>query len=366
MAIDLNYRGMAHARELIAHGKTSNGPWKFGEEDAAAMKGPNGTDLGEHEKHHLGIDHEHPWGNPARTRYPFAKEGKIYSRALHGIRNEAHDNGHHEISHAASMLLGEMKSRENPSERHIVHDGGKWKLYTKDGSKLISVHDTKEGAVAQEAAIKAHEADEGRTVGPLAIEVRSIARAEVRVTRKANGEPKIEGYAAVFNSRSQDLGGFTEELDPAAFDEVLGRETDVRGLFNHDPNQVLGRTLSGTMRLGKDSGGLHYEISPPKSREDIVESLERGDINGSSFSFTTHPGEQGERWDRSGPIPHRTVMGVRELYDVGPVTYPAYLDTTAATRSLSLFQVAAPGRADSRIRLRMLSVRARNPIFLRG
>ena len=101
------------------------------------------------------------------------------------------------------------------------------------------------------------------------------------------GAPKIAGYAAVFNMRSDLLGGFFVELiAPGAFDDVLAQDT--RGLFNHDPNFLLGRTVSGTLRLSVDERGLSYEIDTPDTltiRDLVVAPIARGDMSGSSFAM---------------------------------------------------------------------------------
>lgn len=106
------------------------------------------------------------------------------------------------------------------------------------------------------------------------------------------GAPKIVGYAAVFNTRSDLLGGFFVELiAPGAFDEVLTQDT--RGLFNHDPNYLLGRTTSGTLRLSVDARGLAYEIDTPDTltiRDLVVAPIARGDMSGSSFAMRVAPG----------------------------------------------------------------------------
>ncbi len=116
---------------------------------------------------------------------------------------------------------------------------------------------------------------------------------------------------------------------PGAFDRAI-REDDVRGLFNHSPDMVLGRTKAKTMRLSVDAMGLAYEIDAPDTQvgRDLVESLRRGDIDGSSFSFTTTD----EEWRKEGGVQVRLLKGVA-LYDVGPVTFPAYEATSAAARS---------------------------------
>jgi HK97 family phage prohead protease len=156
---------------------------------------------------------------------------------------------------------------------------------------------------------------------------------ELRVTEGDN--PKIRGYAAKYGKWSQDLGGFTEKIRKGAFDEVL--EDDVRALKNHDPNLLLGRTASGTMRLETNSVGLHFDIDPPNTStgKDVMEEIRRKDITGCSFSFIT--AEEDWRYYDDKP-PERTIVKVGQLFDVGPVTYPAYPDTTVAVRSLDAFK----------------------------
>lgn len=143
----------------------------------------------------------------------------------------------------------------------------------------------------------------------------------------------IRGYAAVFNSDSENLGGFIERIDPRAFDDVL--EDDVRALINHDDNMILARTSSGTLSLSIDERGLSYEFEVPNTTygNDLLVSVQRGDISQSSFGFAVAEDE----WER-GDVRRRTIKKVARLYDVSPVTYPAYPDTSVAMRSLSQFE----------------------------
>ncbi|NIP69360.1 MAG: HK97 family phage prohead protease, partial [Planctomycetales bacterium] len=106
---------------------------------------------------------------------------------------------------------------------------------------------------------------------------------------------------------------------------ALKESDDVRGLFNHDPSQLLGRTSSNTMRLSVDQRGLRYDIDVPDTRigNDVVESIKRGDLSGSSFAFTVDTVE----WQERDGMHIREIRGVH-LYDTGPVTYPAYEATS--------------------------------------
>ena len=143
---------------------------------------------------------------------------------------------------------------------------------------------------------------------------------------QADDDTKIRGYAAVFNSPSEDMG-FIEYIDPHAFDNALN--DDVRGLVNHDPNQLLGRTTSGTMRLTVDAKGLKYEIDPPDTQtaRDLITLMKRGDINQSSFGFYCLD----DKWELRDGKQTRTIMEAK-LTDCSPVTYPAYAATTSEAR----------------------------------
>jgi len=160
-----------------------------------------------------------------------------------------------------------------------------------------------------------------------------VSEAEIRVDDGEDG-PKISGYAAVFNRKSQDLGGFQEIIRPGAFRKVI-ESADIRALFNHNPDFVLGRVQSGTLILEENTKGLRFEISPPDSqlvRDMVIEPIKRGDIDGCSFSFNVT--EDGERWQRQGDeMMLREVLEVGNMRDVGPVTYPAYLNTSVNVRS---------------------------------
>jgi len=161
-------------------------------------------------------------------------------------------------------------------------------------------------------------------------EIRAIP-AEFRIQQTENEPLKIIGYAARFNELSEEMWGMREKIAPGAFTEAIGK-SDVRALWNHDPNYVLGRTKNGTLQIREDEQGLFYEVTPPDAQwaRDLVESIKRGDVDQSSFAFTVDV----EQWDESGNPVVRTIVKVRELYDVSPVTYPAYPTATSGVRSL--------------------------------
>jgi HK97 family phage prohead protease len=161
-----------------------------------------------------------------------------------------------------------------------------------------------------------------------------VFSSNLKVEQRAEGDtsvPMIVGYAAVFNSLSENLGGFREQISVGAFDAVLG--DDVRCAFNHDPSMLLGRTSSGTLRISVDGTGLRYECDPPDTQvaRDLMVSLERKDVDQSSFRFMVDE----DSWDEDddGRVV-RTIKKFKRLIDVSPVTYPAYPDTSVAQRSL--------------------------------
>lgn len=171
------------------------------------------------------------------------------------------------------------------------------------------------------------------------IERRFIPATEVRVSGEDNS-PVIEGYAALFNSDSQDLGGFVERIAPGAFKEAIPT-SDIRALFNHDANFVLGRVKSGTLEVEEDKRGLKIRNTPPDTQwaRDLITSMKRGDVDQMSFAFRIGDDE----WEKRDGVIYRTIKTVSELLDVSPVTYPAYTDTTVAARSLEEWSKAHPG-----------------------
>jgi HK97 family phage prohead protease len=143
------------------------------------------------------------------------------------------------------------------------------------------------------------------------------------------------GYALKWDARSGNLGGFRERVALGATTEAI-QSDDIRALYNHDPNLVLGRNRSNTLRLSEDSTGLHYEVDMPDTTyaRDLATSMERGDVSQSSFGFKVR--SDGDSWaeDDDG-FPLRTLTRV-SLFDVSPVTYPAYTDSTSGVGSRAL------------------------------
>ncbi|HYG02114.1 MAG TPA: HK97 family phage prohead protease [Chryseosolibacter sp.] len=161
-----------------------------------------------------------------------------------------------------------------------------------------------------------------------------FSKIEIRAKEDNSESRTIRGYAAVFNSDTQIGDWFIERIEKGAFDDVL--KDDVRVLFNHDPNLILSRSGAG-LTIGVDDTGLYYEFDAPDTTagNDLLYNIRNGLIKESSFSFTV----KSEKWEDKGKGKPsiRTILKFERLYDVSPVTYPAYADTTVATRSKKQF-----------------------------
>ena len=166
-------------------------------------------------------------------------------------------------------------------------------------------------------------------------EVRTIDVQDLEL-RMDGDNPTVVGYGAVFNSMSNDLGGFREYIAPEAFEGRL--EDDVRFLVNHDANLVLARTTNNTLRLSVDEKGLRYEADMPNTStaRDLMELLKNGTISQSSFAFTV----EDDSWEMKDGMNVRTINKVSRLYDVSSVTYPAYnaASSSVALRSMEEWQ----------------------------
>lgn len=167
--------------------------------------------------------------------------------------------------------------------------------------------------------------------------VQHIVRSQ-RAEGDGAGLAVIEGIAAMVNNVTT-IGTYDpweEEIAAGAFDDVL--MDDVRCLFNHDPNHILARCVEGkgTLQLFlTPEGHLGYRYTTPDRSfaRDLQDAIDKGDVNQSSFSFSI--AEQKWKWGdaQQGTRDRRTILKLAKLYDVSPVTFPAYPDTTVGKRS---------------------------------
>lgn len=163
-------------------------------------------------------------------------------------------------------------------------------------------------------------------------EKRTYNNHKVEIRMDDEGVPHIEGLGIVFNELSHDLGGFQERILPEAMEGVS--LDDVYSFINHDPNNLMGRTKSGTMKIDVRDDGVYYSVKPPKAAKQFVENIQRGDIDGSSFMFRVSDDTWEERED--GLVPLRTIKKFDSIKEIGAVITPAYPQTSTdiALRSM--------------------------------
>ncbi len=163
----------------------------------------------------------------------------------------------------------------------------------------------------------------------MSLEYRSFAIVPEIEERADNGLPRLRGHAAVFNSLSEPMYGFREQIAPGAFAESIGKD-DIRALWNHDTSHVLGRKSAGTLILTEDERGLAVDINPPNTTwaKDLLISIKRGDITQMSFGFRVLT----DSWAKVDGDEVRTLEKV-QLFEVSPVTFPAYSATDISTNS---------------------------------
>lgn len=155
------------------------------------------------------------------------------------------------------------------------------------------------------------------------------------VTRAEGDSRTVKGRAVVFDSWSEDLGGFREKIAPGALDGVIER-SDIFALLDHRRDRgILGRSKRGdqvSLQLEVREDGLHYAFEAPETNlgNEVLSCLSRGEIGGSSFAFTVLE----DQWERVGDEYQRTITKIDELYDVSPVYSPAYSQTTCDLRGL--------------------------------
>ncbi len=195
----------------------------------------------------------------------------------------------------------------------------------------------------------------------------------VEIRKNSDGTKTLTGYAAVFDSLSEDLGGFREVIRKGAFDESLAENPDVSARIQHMGGlSTIGRTTNGTLRLSTDKKGLKYEVDLPdtSAARDIYALVSRGDIDKSSFAFSLrNDGDQpSQEWFCESDPPTRELLRVN-LHDVAPVDGPAYMDTTVSARALEQAKkthVPVPRKTDAELKAEYhAEIRERIAAFLK-
>lgn len=219
--------------------------------------------------------------------------------------------------------LRHIQKIEETEESYIVHFA---KAEKEESMDVITTDEVVEEIVedqVEEVSLRSNPNKEVRTFDVQGLEL-----------RMEGDKMQVAGYGAVFNSESNDLGGFVEYISPNAFDGRL--EDDVRFLVNHD-GLPLARTTNGTLRLSVDDKGLRYEadLANTSLSRDLVELLKDGTVSQSSFAFTV----EDDSWESRDGVNVRTINKVSRLYDVSSVTYPAYNEAGSyALRSMEQWQ----------------------------
>jgi HK97 family phage prohead protease len=184
--------------------------------------------------------------------------------------------------------------------------------------------------------------NEGRAKGEALskMETRIVEVDKFEIREDASGM-FLEGYAALFNSRSENLGGFTETIQPGAFRGSLQSRNDIKLLWNHDTGAVLGSTRASTLTLTEDDRGLKVSATLPDTTygRDARELVRRGDVTAFSFGFSM-PARGGDSWNSEGT---ERVLKVVRLHEVSLVAFPAYPATngTATVRGFDKIAVIA-------------------------
>lgn len=198
-------------------------------------------------------------------------------------------------------------------------------------------------AYAEGVIARLEEENEGRARGEAVkkLETRTN-QVQLEIRELEDGGMSFEGYAAVFNSRSEDLGGFTEMVAPGAFRRSLRSRNDIKMLWNHDTGAVLGSTRAGTLTLEEDERGLKVraELPPTSLGRDISVLVKRGDIDSMSFGFSVVR----DSWNSAGD--ERVLEAVR-LFEVSLVSFPAYQGTAGTPSVRGLDKIAQRAAVDA-------------------
>lgn len=172
----------------------------------------------------------------------------------------------------------------------------------------------------------------------------SVRAQDLSDKQKEDKEMLVEGYALKFGTESERMYTFTRDGEIVEFTETIGDVAlkgtdmeDVRYLFNHDKNAILGRTTNGTLELEVDEVGLRYKAKLPNTTvaKDVYENIRVGNISQCSFGFTMSEGFDEVEKREDGKW-QRVIRKIDSLFDVSAVTYPAYKDTDVSSAKRSI------------------------------
>ena len=351
----LNTSAYDNAVNLIKSGKYNiDSDWDFTAADGNKLLGADGDNWSDYKKWFLAYDNDAEEETKGRYGYPFGKNDEVYRKALIAIRQYSGRFNLDAIFEAAGKLIDMIDERENSyrniEHRHIVSIKEDEKTVTIVYEKDLDEDEESEEYVSFEK--EPTEIDEEirkenikiweQKYNNIDMEKR-IFNLESRIEKREDGKEVVTGHASVYNSRSENLGGFYEYIQEGVFTDELIKKSDVRALINHDPNLVLARSKNGTgtLKLTPDTKGLAFEYEMPdlSYAKDLAINLRNGNITQSSFAFVISTDEWSSD-DDGNDI--RTITGIEQLYDISSVTYPAYSqaesDLIVAQRGLTLYK----------------------------
>ena len=325
---NLNRAGYNNAVELIDQGKVNmDDDWDFTASDSNELLGDdNWTNYA---KWFLAYDDEKEEETKGHYGYPYGKDGEVYRKALIAIRQYSGRFNLEAIFEAAGRLLEMIEGEENSEKKQENCD---------DCNSITACEtgcENKEVKSFSKNKIKIWDKKYNNSME------KRIFNIESRVEKREDGKEVVVGYASIYDSKSENLGGFYEYIDRGAFNDDLINKSDVRALINHDPNLILARNTSGTLKLSADEKGLKYEFSIPETSygKDLAVNMRNGNLTQSSFAFVVKEDDWTTN-ERGEDV--RTIKEIDSLHDISVVTYPAYRqaesDLVIAQRGLSQYK----------------------------
>ena len=341
----LNTTAYDNAVSLIKSGKYNiDSDWDFTAADGNELLGADGDNWDDYKKWFLAYDNDADEETKGRYGYPYGKNDEVYRKALIAIRQYAGRFNLDSIFEASGKLIDMIDEKENSyrniEHRHIVSIKEDEKTVTIVYEKDLDEDEESEEYVSFEKDPK--EKIWEQKYNNIDMEKR-IFNLESRIEKREDGREVVTGHASVYESKSENLGGFYEYIAKGVFTEDLINRSDVRALINHNPDLVLARSKNGegTLKLTPDEKGLAYSYELPdlSYAKDLGVNLRNGNITQSSFAFVVKDDEWSSD-DEGNDI--RTITGIDKLYDISSVVYPAYSqaesDLIVAQRGLALYK----------------------------
>ena len=341
---NLNSKGYDHAESLIKEGKYNiDSDWEFTAADGNELLGDD--NWGEYARWFLAYDSEAEEDTKSRYGYPFGKNGEAYRKALIATRQYAGRFKLDAIFDAAGKLIEMIDNKEASLEihekRHIVSITEDEKTVTIVYEKDLEDEDYHDEEIEDTDNQDIEEIKVwDKKYNNIDMEKR-VFNIKSKIEKREDGKEVVIGHASIYDSRSENLGGFYEYIAKGAFTDELIVKSDVRALINHNPDKVLARSTSGTLKLQADSKGLRYEFPIPQTSygKDLAINLKNGNITQSSFAFTVKEDDWSTDDDGNNI---RTINTIDRLFDISAVTYPAYSqaesDLVVAQRGLSIYK----------------------------